>query len=76
MIKFAKLKREPFGNALADKLITQEEFAKIIGSDQSYLSRLSSDSPSACRCGKKFVRRVLDGFDGKYSFDELFFWVK
>lgn len=76
MKKFAKIKREAFGNALAEMIITQEEFARIIGSDQSYLSRLSSDSPSSCRCGKKFVRRVLDGFNGKYKFDDLFFWVK
>lgn len=76
MNKFAKLNRTFFVNALAESLLTQEEFAISIGSNTSYLSRLSSSSPSSCRCGKKFVRRVLAGFGGKYKFDDLFFWAK
>lgn len=60
--------------ALRDELITQKEFADRIGSTQSWLSRLSSEGVQY-KCGKKFARRVLSGFNGKYVFSDLFFWV-
>lgn len=76
MPKLARLKKKEFHEALAEELLTLEEFAEKIGSNQSYLSRIYSESPSGCRCGKKFIRRVLDGFDGKYRFNDIFFWVQ
>tara|TARA_R100000656_G_scaffold123332_1_gene99771 strand:- start:101 stop:334 length:234 start_codon:yes stop_codon:yes gene_type:complete len=76
MQQLAKLKREEFHKAVRDKLITIEEFADKIGTSPSYLSRISSDSPSSCRCTLKFSRRVLEGLNWEYSrFNELFFWA-
>lgn len=78
--KFAKLKREEFHEALRELLLTMEEFADKADTNQSYLSRISSSSPSSCRCGKKYARRVLDALNElhgieRYVFDDLFFWV-
>tara|TARA_R100000656_G_C3891525_1_gene116690 strand:- start:287 stop:520 length:234 start_codon:yes stop_codon:yes gene_type:complete len=75
MKKLAKLKRDVFHDKLRDELITMSEFAEKIGTHESYLSRLSSSAPSGCRCERRFVRRVLEGFCNKYKFDDLFFWV-
>lgn len=75
MQQYAKLKRDEFSKAVREELITIEEFAETININQSYLSRIDSESRSGCRCTVKFVRRVLKGFDGKYTFDDLFFWA-
>lgn len=75
MRRYAKLKRMEFSEAVGSELLTIEEFANKIGAHACYLSRLSSDTRSGCRCGKKFIRRILDGFNGKYVFDDLFFWA-
>ena len=74
MEKFAKLKREEFAIALSKVLMTQGDFAVSIGSSSSWLSRLGSDK-ECYKCGVKFIRRVLDGFKGKYNVDDLFVWV-
>jgi|6_EtaG_2_1085325.scaffolds.fasta_scaffold319949_1 hypothetical protein len=76
MKKFAKLKQEAFVDALNKDLITQGEFAEKIGSNQSYLCRISSDSPSGSRCSIKFIRRVLQGFKVNYGLDDLFYYPK
>lgn len=75
MTKMAKLKVEEFDEAISNELKTISEFAKEIGTSQSYLSRIKSTSDTHCSCSSKFARRVLQGFNGKYRFDDLFFWV-
>lgn len=75
MKRFAKIKRDEFANAVGEDLLTINEFSEKIGIHPSYLSRLSSDTKTGCRCGKKTVRRILSGFNGRYEFDDLFFWA-
>jgi hypothetical protein len=75
MKQFAKLKREEFDKAVRDELVTIEEFSDRVQTSPSYISRIGSKSPSSCRCSLKFSRRILNGFNGKYRFDDLFFWA-
>lgn len=75
MKQLAKLKRSDFHRAVRDELLTIEEFASKVGTSPNYLSRISSESPSSCRCSLKFARRVLEGLNGKYRFNDLFFWA-
>ena len=76
MRKFAKIKREKFHDAVAMELTSIKKFAAKIGVNSDYLSRLSSTTPSSCRCTPEFASVILNGFDGKYRFDDLFFWAK
>jgi len=72
----AKLKEEAFFRALKAELLNQKEFSIKIGSQNpQYISKLSNPKHSDITASPTYVKRILDGFSGKYTFDELMYWV-
>jgi len=72
-----KLKEKPFFTALKNEVLNQQEFSKIIGSENpQYLSNLSKADRVDITASTTYARRILAGFNNKYSFDELMFWVE
>ena len=67
-----KIKIGALQGALAKKQISQNGFALYLGTSKGYMSHLMNDrrNPSI-----KTVRNILDYFENKYAFDDLFFWV-
>ena len=72
MAKNIKLREEEFNLAIKKELLTVGQFAEIIGTSGSYLSRVCLSARNGGSCSPKIARRILDGFKGKYKIDDLF----
>lgn len=73
-MRSAKIITDNFSRALEDQLISHREFAKKIGTTKDWLFKLKSTNLKY-KCSPSFCRRVLDGLDNKFEFNDLFYWV-
>lgn len=74
MNNVAKIDRQKLKMILREELLTITSLSEKAGTSRVSISQLSSKNKKF-KASPDMCKKILNAFDGKYKFDDIFYWV-
>ena len=71
----AKIDKDKLRLVLRGLKMNQKEFAKFVGVEYKNFNQVASPGNMRTRYSQKKCDSILERLGGKYSFEDIFFWV-